>query len=145
MGELSSQGSKEGERLSGGLVVTPARAPPRRTAVPPAAQTPDACGFTMHFLPKLVTLWSTLPTGSMEQPRNSAETHFRVEARHGDALRVLVAMDGWCDVLGRFSAEDGKWRPIARWHAPFGGGANVYAGIGLRHNTVATLRKTFVG
>lgn len=161
----SSRRQTNGQRLTGGLTVVLSRALPLKQGADlalPADQTPDACGFTMHFLPRLLSIWSTakaeptsqpshatrlqsglgvtrLPAGS--QPRGN---HIAVDIRHGDMIRVLVHQEGWCDIVGCLEANLRKWRKIVGWQTPFRG-EPLYMGVGLRHTTMATLRRVYHG
>ncbi|CAE8630072.1 unnamed protein product [Polarella glacialis] len=167
--QLTSPFERRGERLTGGLSVAFASAPPQSAIdMPPVHCVPNACGFTLQFLPKLLSLWGPNPGSGAQtatEPQNrraspaaaaAAEAgaaqataqsasvkHCAIHVCHGDLLRVLVSPSGWVDVVGRLaSSEDGQWRSIVGWQTPLSMD-RLFVGLTLRHTTAVTLRRVY--
>jgi len=146
----------EGQRLTGGFSLALTHAPlERHSAVTPAHDSPEACGFTMLFLPQTLSVWTnTVSTEGASHGRSSTSSRSAAgppkQVRHqqgqtavtvhnGDAIRAVLAEDGWLDVLCQDYGTK-RWRHVSGWQTPLDS-APVYAGMGLRHTTIVSLKK----
>lgn len=145
----------EGQRLSGGLCLSLTHvAPDSFSAVPTSQDAPEACGFTMLFLPQTLSVWSNSAAPAapaLLQGRSSAPSEgppkvvrhqqgqHALTVHNGDAIRALLSEDGWLDVFCQ-DAITKRWKHVSGWPTVLGS-APVYAGLGLRHTTIASLRK----
>jgi len=133
---------QEGDRLTGGFSLALSHTPPvpadqapsAAVPAPPVHSAPNAWGFTMLFLPQMLSPWTT-----DEQAVRQQNGHVLVKIQHGDAIRAVLAEDGWLDVLCQDFIHK-RWRHVSGWQTSLGS-APVYAGLGLRHTTIVTLMR----
>lgn len=126
-------------RLTGGLSVGLSHLIPRaKCALVVGPTALESCGFSVSFLPKLLTIWGNAKSENRQR-------HFTANLHWGDRLRILLKPCGWCEIVGRSDTGAGpQWKLLVGFQTALGE-APVYASLALQHTTTAKLLRVYVG